>query len=197
MQRQRCRRRAGAPPRPELPLGLWLLKHTQRIVAATAAGALVHLRCSSHSVYYLTAALATALLAKALKQLIRQPRPQHANTCQPPTHGMPSTHSATITFMGLYLVLGARGTIPAAATALGLLLPPAVMWSRVHLGLHTPTQTLAGAALGASTAAAAFLLWHGGGSAYTTGVRDAVVRRVDPLVRSVHARAGRGHAHAL
>lgn len=44
---------------------------------------------------------------------------------------------------------------------MGVTAPIAVMWSRVRLGVHTPEQTVAGAALGVFNAMISFLAWNG------------------------------------
>lgn len=85
-----------------------------------------------------------------LKRVARRSRPQHAGLL---VHGpagrwsFPSSHAASTT---------------AAATAFGTLLgrrwtaalPPAMALSRMVLGVHTPTDVLAGMAVGAATARA-------------------------------------------
>ena len=43
----------------------------------------------------------------------------------------------------------------------GAVAPALVMWSRVRLGVHTPEQTLAGAALGFAKACLWFTAWNG------------------------------------
>lgn len=43
----------------------------------------------------------------------------------------------------------------------GFAAPALVMWSRVRLGVHTPAQTLAGAALGVAKACLWFIAWNG------------------------------------
>ncbi|GAC99493.1 hypothetical protein PHSY_007095 [Pseudozyma hubeiensis SY62] len=44
---------------------------------------------------------------------------------------------------------------------IGVVAPVLVMWSRVRLGVHTPSQTLAGACLGVTKACLWFTAWNG------------------------------------
>ncbi|EPQ29209.1 uncharacterized protein PFL1_03496 [Pseudozyma flocculosa PF-1] len=152
-------------------------------IATTATAiAILHLR-TAHVVYYTGAILATSFTAKGLKRLIKQPRPVGSRVKK--TSGMPSTHSASVSFMGSYLVLvlalapsssssstptsgmGAATMVGLGALCIGL--PVAVMWSRVRLGVHTPAQTVAGAALGVVKALFWFTLWYGSDQVWRRG----------------------------
>ncbi|GAK61920.1 uncharacterized protein PAN0_001c0115 [Moesziomyces antarcticus] len=173
--------RGGAPdkrdaPREQLSTGLWLLKHTQGIVTTATALGILHLR-TSHVLYFTIGSLATSFTAKGLKRVIKQPRPPGSRVKK--TSGMPSTHSATISFMGTYIVLSSlllplHPSLVLDRTStqsdqmvriwlalLGVAAPVLVMWSRVRLGVHTRAQTLVGAALGVAKAIIWFTLWNG------------------------------------
>lgn len=76
--------------RNELSTGLWLLKHTQGIVATATAIGILHLR-TCHALYFTAGSLATSFTAKGLKRVIKQPRPPGSRVKK--TSGMPSTHS--------------------------------------------------------------------------------------------------------
>ncbi|CAD6892457.1 unnamed protein product [Tilletia controversa] len=89
-------------PATPLPWHLTVLRHTDVIVVAATAVGVMHLR-TSHAVIYSLGSTATSLSAKGLKKIIKQPRPEGSYNKR--THGMPSTHSSSITFMGLYLSL--------------------------------------------------------------------------------------------
>ena len=96
-------------------------------------------------------------LGNLAKHLAQQPRPCHAPSvharlppgveCRNPLAGLPSNHAldyfAAAAFLGLVL---RRRAVAAAALAVATL----VALSRVYLGLHYPSQVLAGAALGSA-----------------------------------------------
>jgi dolichyldiphosphatase len=113
---------------------------------------------------------------------------------------MPSTHSASITFMGVYLALISLAALdggdpqslspypPSSAAAHPLAVrvawalcslgfAGAVCWSRVRLGHHTPAQVVVGSSLGALTAIVAFRVWFGGdGGVRWSGLRPPAAR---------------------
>lgn len=87
--------------------------------------------------------------------------------------------------MGIYLLLHTC-TSPYASLPIilpSLLVPPLVMWSRIRLGLHTPAQTIAGAALGITTAWIASYAWQ-------HGVGDCLQAQIDPFLRALESRVG-------
>ncbi|CDW98737.1 hypothetical protein [Sporisorium scitamineum] len=80
--------------------------------------------------------------------------------------------------------------------------PVLVMWSRVRLGVHTPAQTWAGAALGVAKGCIWFTAWNGtdlvlgtessSSNALSTwilhnGLKDTVGVRVDALIAQAEA----------
>jgi dolichyldiphosphatase len=96
---------------------------------------------------------------------------------------MPSTHSSSIAFFGVYLslcvarlkphprflpnLLSRQGDSEDFSLPIRLLLTAGVLygassvcWSRVKLTYHTPAQVIAGAAVGSSLAIACFVLWQ-------------------------------------
>jgi undecaprenyl-diphosphatase len=99
-------------------------------------------------------------LGHIVKDLLQQPRPCHAAPtrlppgveCRNPLAGLPSNHAlnyfAAAAFLGLALRRRAAAATLFAVAAL-------VALSRVYLGLHYPSQALAGAALGAALGSAA------------------------------------------
>ena len=120
------------------------------------------------------------LIAKVLKRFIRQPRPELSVK---KTYGMPSTHSSSIAFFGVYLslciarlkphprflpnLLSRRGDsedfaplVRGILTAGVLYGAISVMWSRVRLTYHTSAQVVAGASVGGIIALACFWLWQ-------------------------------------
>ncbi|PWN53648.1 hypothetical protein IE53DRAFT_383822 [Violaceomyces palustris] len=205
-------------PRPQerernLSTALWLFKHTQGIVTAATAVGILHLR-TSHAAYFATCAVATSFTAKGLKRIIKQPRPPGSRVKK--SSGMPSTHSASISFMGTYILfcsillplhpaflsVTSSGTSNHAVlsetatrawiSVFSIMAPVGVMWSRVKLGVHTPNQTYAGAALGILKAFLWFTLWNGV-SAWTAGnLLDSL--RGDDLI---HVGLGARYGHSL
>lgn len=86
----------------------------------------------------------------------------------------------------------------------GIAAPVLVMWSRVQLGVHTPAQTLVGAALGVAKAYIWFTAWNGttlvfgpslafeqAGSARSVlqdGLRNSLGVRIDSIIGQTEAR---------
>lgn len=85
---------------------------------------------------------------------------------------------------------------------IGAVAPVLVMWSRVRLGVHTPAQTWAGAALGVTKACVWFTLWNGTQLVFGTassssntlstsmlhnGLKDTVGVRADALIAQTEA----------
>ncbi|EGF97955.1 uncharacterized protein MELLADRAFT_46163 [Melampsora larici-populina 98AG31] len=83
-------------------LFLIILRETQIIVTIITAFAILHLR-TAHSIWFGLGTLHATLIAKLLKRFIRQPRPIDSNKIS--SYGMPSTHSSSISFFGIYLFL--------------------------------------------------------------------------------------------
>ncbi|CAG8454588.1 4041_t:CDS:2 [Ambispora gerdemannii] len=146
---------------------LVVLDHTKIWLSIATALSLNYLR-DFHVIYTILGALITTIIAKILKLIIRQPRP---NRSLPPTtngslnssdnkddknplvklnhYGMPSTHSSSIMFFATYIALhlfAKNLDFSATLTILVILVMTAlsVVWSRVELGHHTREQVLAG-----------------------------------------------------
>lgn len=147
---------------------LHMMRYTQGFTTlVTAVGVLWHTR--AEAAFYLFGALSTSVAAKTLKSWIRDPRPD--GTAVTRTYGLPSTHSATVTYMCAYLLFYTgrkvieQGFSPLthweiAYSTFLLAYPPVVMWSRTALIAHTVKQVLAGAALGLVVANGAWQVWN-------------------------------------
>nr|WP_202422588.1 phosphatase PAP2 family protein [Gordonia sp. SID5947] len=89
-----------------------------------------------------------------IKRVIRRPRPSHPDirigVSTPSKLSFPSSH-ATSTTAAAILIGRAAGLPPAA---LPVALVPPMLVSRLVLGVHYPTDVLAGATIGAASAAA-------------------------------------------
>lgn len=111
-------------------------------------------------IYFTSCAIFTTLVAKVLKRIIKQPRPD--STTRKTTYGMPSSHSSAISYFAVYLqcVVSTRAHSALTIGAVCLLVfSLAVIWSRVQLGHHTQGQVIAGTLLGTSMAILFFSLW--------------------------------------
>lgn len=110
--------------------------------------------------------------AIAVKRVVRRPRPMdervtvHLDT--PGRLGFPSSHASSTT---------AAAVLFAAASGLGRPLVPALvapmLVSRVVLGVHYPTDVVAGAALGAAVASGVRGVSERGGAQHSTASRAA------------------------
>ncbi|KAH9460253.1 hypothetical protein MJO29_004202 [Puccinia striiformis f. sp. tritici] len=82
-------------------LYLLLLREANIVITSLTAIAILYLR-SAHSLWFGAGALVCTVTAKILKRLLRQPRPIESTK---KSFGMPSTHSSSITYFGIYLLL--------------------------------------------------------------------------------------------
>eukprot|EP01137_Pigoraptor_chileana_P022108 Opistho-2@86646 len=148
---------------------------TKWIVTGATFVVLVKFR-TTEVIHFVSGACLCALLGRALKRTIKQPRPPTAVGMT--GYGMPSSHGQTISFFGTYIFLAANhyrdailsglGALPsdsgrAAVTACGaaaVALSGWVSWSRVRLGFHTPAQVLVGVGVGTAFGASWFYLCH-------------------------------------
>lgn len=150
----------------------WLAFLDTTHVNVTAFTALFLLYTRSAGVaYFCAGAVSCSATVKLLKRAIRQPRPEKLGGKR--TYGMPSTHSATITFFAMYIILAClylptHHTLP--SSALTRIVPPCVTtpWallivlSRVWLGHHTWPQVFAGVSYGLLFSLLLFTLWVSG-----------------------------------
>lgn len=111
-------------------------------------------------------AAAGAVVQQGLKALIGRERPQWRQPVDSAEYAaMPSGHAMTaavacVLLLWLVRRAWADGRRRALAAAVACASVAGVSFTRVALGVHWPTDTLAGSALGAAVAAAAVGLWH-------------------------------------
>ncbi|KAL1408921.1 hypothetical protein Q8F55_005735 [Vanrija albida] len=140
---------------------LYFLDQAHATVTAGTAAVILYTR-SAHAVWFALGAVASTLMAKVAKKLIREPRPDTPDAVkEKKTYGMPSSHATALSYYFCYLLpllplaSGATWAERAALTATA----GAIIWSRVELGYHTVPQVLGGAVVGAAGAAGWSALW--------------------------------------
>ena len=136
----------------------------------------------------LSAGLGLAI-AKVISELVDRARPfvadphsVHLFAAHAPDPGFPSDHATAAFAIAVAILLRKRGWgifALVAATVLAL--------GRVALGVHFPTDVLAGAAVGA---ASALVLWWGPLRAKIDALADALGRRLDRVLDSGAGRLG-------
>ena len=133
---------------------------TKWIVSAAAVGTLLFRR-DVETASCMVGALCNAFAAKILKRLFNAARPNGAVLSDP---GMPSSHAQSLFFFASYLSLVARERLPqlshASPRSLSIAMPTGIFavagylaYLRVHAGLHTPAQVIAGGCFGATAGA--------------------------------------------
>ncbi|PCH34020.1 PAP2-domain-containing protein [Wolfiporia cocos MD-104 SS10] len=156
---------------------LIFLDKTNAIVTGLTAGFLLYTR-SVGVAYFASGAVLCSLTVKIVKRFVRQPRPiQTKHDRQKKSYGMPSTHSATISYYATYITLAClylpiHRSLP--SSVLTRVVPPsiAVPWaatiavSRTWLGYHTWPQVAAGCAYGLLFTPIWFSLWTRGANEY-------------------------------
>ncbi|KAE9396060.1 PAP2-domain-containing protein [Gymnopus androsaceus JB14] len=156
-----------------LPWWLKFLDKTNATVTALTAGFVLYTQ-SVGAAYFGAGATACLFSVKIVKKMVRQDRPlQRKGKKQKKTYGMPSTHSATMTYYATYILLASlylpiHRTLPQSwITRIG---PPLVVlpWatvialSRIWLGHHTLAQVSVGCTFGFVFALSWFAMWtHG------------------------------------
>ncbi|KZT30874.1 PAP2-domain-containing protein [Neolentinus lepideus HHB14362 ss-1] len=162
----------------------WLLILRKiNIVIIGITGAFVLYTRSSGALYVSIGATLCSLVVKALKRVIRQPRPLLRSGKKKVTYGMPSTHSASIAFFTTYICLScaylpSHPSLPSGQAI--RILPPilslpcavVIAGSRIWLGKHTLTQVAVGCGCGVIFAATWFYLWTHGLNDYGRQLED-------------------------
>ncbi|KAI0356879.1 phosphatidic acid phosphatase type 2/haloperoxidase, partial [Trametes cingulata] len=158
---------------------------TNAIVTTLTGSFLLYTR-SAGVAYFTAGALLCSITVKILKRCFRQPRPVIVNGRRKKTYGMPSTHSATITYFATYITLACvylpiHPSLP-ASPSISRFLPPLVVVplastiavSRIWLGHHTWPQVAAGCAYGLLFAPVWFKLWTGGWNEYGRTMEEMI-----------------------
>ncbi|TFL07386.1 PAP2-domain-containing protein [Pterulicium gracile] len=149
---------------------LTILDKTNVITIVLCACACLYTR-SAGVLYFCTGAVGCSLSVKLVKRVLKQPRPEV--TKQPgrrkkKSYGMPSTHSASIAYIGTVVALGCarlptHPSFPAWVAKYAWV--PALGWtgvvsiSRIWLGHHTKKQVAVGCLYGVGFALCWFSLW--------------------------------------
>ncbi|TDL28245.1 PAP2-domain-containing protein [Rickenella mellea] len=163
---------------------LRFLNQTNLTVTSLTACFILYTR-SAGVAYFAAGAVTCSLTVKVLKHILRQPRPDPIHPSRKKrTYGMPSTHSATITYFAVYIplacaILPMHPSIKPSESAMRRI-PPAIVipWamlivaSRVWLGHHTWPQVAVGCSYGVAFAALWFKLWTEGLNDYGVVVED-------------------------
>lgn len=158
-------------------------KSAKLLVSSTAALAVL---CSDSwtPLYYITGALCNALMSKAIKRVVRQPRPAASKKGG---YGMPSSHAYLLFYFFTVAALLSRKHYPSYVSTLlslgmGGYAVTASSW-RVADGLHSAAQTMAGASLGLGTGFLVFAKEQQTLSALMSAFPQAT--KVPPAVKAV------------
>jgi membrane-associated phospholipid phosphatase len=124
-------------------------EHAQGWMAVSALGALAQPKRRRDWVLVGVGAVAAHAAAIAIKLVVRRQRPHHpaiaVNVGTPSALSFPSAHATSTTAAAMLLCRATRSRLPLAVV-------PAMAVSRLVLGVHYPTDVLAGAAVGAVVA---------------------------------------------
>ncbi|KAI9244313.1 phosphatidic acid phosphatase type 2/haloperoxidase [Sporodiniella umbellata] len=150
-----------------MKLFLDVLIHTREVTVFFLCIGIIYFQ-SLHLIYLTVGAVLSQIVAKTLKHIIKQPRPDTNVPNKRKSYGMPSSHSQAMGFFSGYfhqLVLFVApqklfGLSPSIFALLLDLATISVVWSRVYLGHHTAAQVLSGVSLGALCSIGWFHIWQ-------------------------------------
>jgi len=124
-------------------------EHAAGWVALSALGALVSPRRRRDWLLVAVGAVAAHGAAIAIKLAVRRRRPHHpdiaVNVATPSSLSFPSAHATSSTAAAMLLARATRSPLPLAAV-------PLMALSRLVLGVHYPSDVLAGMVVGAAVA---------------------------------------------
>ncbi|AKK29905.1 phosphatase PAP2 family protein [Mycobacterium sp. EPa45] len=124
-------------------------EHAQGWIALSALGALAMPKRRRDWILVGVGAVAAHAAAIAIKLVVHRARPSHpavaVNVGTPSALSFPSAHATSTTAGAMLLSRATRSRLP-------LVVVPAMALSRLVLGVHYPTDVLAGAAVGAVVA---------------------------------------------
>lgn len=124
-------------------------EHAAGWVALSALGALLSPKRRRDWLLVGVGAVAAHAAAIAIKLVVRRKRPHHpaiaVNVGTPSALSFPSAHATSSTAAAMLLCRATRSPLP-------LVVVPAMALSRLVLGVHYPTDVLAGTAVGAVVA---------------------------------------------
>ncbi|KAF8201802.1 hypothetical protein BJ912DRAFT_946482 [Pholiota molesta] len=166
----------------------WLAFLDKTNVTVTALAAAFNLYTRSAGVaYFSIGAVVCSFSVKIVKRVVRQPRPpvNISGRKTKVSYGMPSTHSATISYFATYILLASTHLPLHTSLQPGYtwrVLPPliclpwavSIVMSRVWLGHHTWPQVVAGASYGIALASIWYALWVGGWNAVGVKAEEAL-----------------------
>lgn len=126
-------------------------EHAAGWVALSGIGALLAPRRRRDWLLVGVGAVAAHAAAIAIKLVVRRKRPHHpdiaVNVATPSVLSFPSAHATSSTAAAMLLCRATRSPLP-------LVIVPLMALSRLVLGVHYPTDVLAGVAVGATVARA-------------------------------------------
>lgn len=126
-------------------------EHAAGWLALSAAGAVLAPRRRRDWLLVGIGALAAHAAAVIIKRVVRRPRPNHpaiaVNVSTPSSLSFPSAHATSTTAAAILLCRATRSPLPLAVV-------PLMALSRLVLGVHYPTDVIAGMGVGAAVAGA-------------------------------------------
>ncbi|KAG2242688.1 hypothetical protein Bca4012_067885 [Brassica carinata] len=136
--------------------------HLSKWVVAALFGSILILRHDGASLWAVIGFISNSLLSVTLKRILNQERPVTTLRSDP---GMPSSHAQSISFISLFTLFSVMewlGTSLLSVFLCGLILAFAsyFTWLRVSQKLHTTSQVIVGAIVGAVYSTLWYITWN-------------------------------------